>query len=497
MMDPHTTAGATEAHAPVHDWLRALRVSLVPGADVTPLLGRFADALAPAFERLGHRVDEVPTDATDVILTTAPFGRPLSWRRAMLFTAPRRFGLTRRPTVVTALHATREELAALLGRLERALAADPPDLDALSFPGLAPEASQVLLEQGRRGGPILAALRVMQGQAKCIRLVLVVGNDDVEEAYTFDLVGAHPRSIGSLEAICADIAMRVAVAESARSVSDHVYVQPPVPAATWARLNTPRAMARAARELDVRAFFTPMLVVSELVQVPAVAAAVASQYSEGCYSTWDPDLEALIATVTGSASPVNKGQITSDDLAVLVGVREDGRGALVRPVEGLKNNPPSSEALEMMDMDAALPRVEAGASGGRVLAPVIRSKLHGHRGISAYAPEHVEYAPMDPAYHRYPVTCGSDAQARGIRDAFARADSLRNPADPRRVVFTVLPGHGCVIAEKWVPGSEPFRTICECMDAGHLVVDRLVPQGPFGYADDGHGRRVLIEPPTE
>ncbi len=60
----------------------------------------------------------------------------------------------------------------------------------------------------------------------------------------------------------------------------------------------------------------------------------AAQYSEGCFATWDTELQALIATATGSARPVDKRNITPDMLAVIVGIRPDGRGALVRHVEG-------------------------------------------------------------------------------------------------------------------------------------------------------------------
>jgi hypothetical protein len=237
-----------------------------------------------------------------------------------------------------------------------------------------------------------------------------------------------------------------------------------------------------------------MIRIADLVHVPAMGDAVADQYSEGCFSTWEPQLEALIGTITGSAGPVNKGKIGYEDLAVLVGVREDGTGALVRRVEGQKNSPPSSEAVEMMEMDSVLPFITLGSAWhveGRV--PVVRSKLHGHRGVASYDPEWVEYVPLDPPYYAYPVTCGSDAQAQGIRDAFARSQALQNPEDQRQVVFTVLPGHGVVIGEKWVPGTAPFQTIWQYMDRGYLVVDARIPQGAMAYRPAPDGRFTLHE----
>jgi hypothetical protein len=235
-----------------------------------------------------------------------------------------------------------------------------------------------------------------------------------------------------------------------------------------------------------------MVLISNLVPVPAVSDAVASQYSEGCFSTWEPALGALIATVTGSARPVDKGAITDDDLAVIVGVQPDGSGALIRHVEGKQNDPPSSEAVEMMDMNDPLPRITLGPQWPvPVEVPVVRSRLHGHRGISAYDPRWVEYVALDGPYFHYLVSCATDAQARGIKRACARSQALQNPQDPRQVVFTVLPGHGTFIVEKWVPGKAPFQVIWEYMDAGYLEVHNLIPQGPMQYVPGPGGRMVV------
>lgn len=136
----------------------------------------------------------------------------------------------------------------------------------------------------------------------------------------------------------------------------------------------------------------------------------------------------------------------------------------------------------MIEMDVELPHVTLGSGwDAPATVPVIRSKLHGHRGVSTFDPEVVEYVPMDPAYAHYLVSCGSDAQAQGIRRAFAQSTALRHPSDKRRLVFTILPGHGVVIAEKWVPGTVPFQVIWEAMDHGQLGIAPRIPQGPLHY----------------
>jgi len=59
------------------------------------------------------------------------------------------------------------------------------------------------------------------------------------------------------------------------------------------------------------------------------------------------------------------------------------------------------------------------------------------------------------------------------------------------VAFTVLPGHGAAVVEKWVPGKQPFQTIWEYMDRGLIQVATRVPQGPFEYVREGSGLMVL------
>ena len=146
----------------------------------------------------------------------------------------------------------------------------------------------------------------------------------------------------------------------------------------------------------------------------------------------------------------------------------------------------------MIDMDGALPTVALGPAWDvPAQVPVVRSKLHGHRGVSAYDPRQVEYVSLDAPYYHYLVSCGTEAQAWGIKKAVARSQALQNPEDPRQVAFTVLPGHGVAIVEKWVPGTAPFQVMWECMDAGYLEVASRIPQGPMAYVPDPAGRMLL------
>ncbi|MGD2166254.1 MAG: hypothetical protein PVH50_12090, partial [Anaerolineae bacterium] len=342
-------AGAS-GRRPVHRWLQDLSVSFVPGpgSTVEAAVGR---RLLEAFGRAGHRVQTAPNDDTDVILTTAPFGKPLDWREALLFTARHRFDLERSPTIYTLVHATPEQFGDALNHFRAILPVSPPNPDDYNFLGLAPESHHVLHEQGQRGGPILALERVVQSQAKCIDVLLIVGEDAPQEAYLFNLVGAYPRIPADVpEHFYGDIVRRIATAASTREVTDHTAVGEPIPLDVWDDLETPQAMCEAGRQLGQRDFFTETVRIADLVNVPAVASSVSSQYSEGCFSTWDPELDALVATVTGSARPIYKGSISEEDLTVITGLRPDESGALVRRVEGRVHAPPSSEAVEMVMM---------------------------------------------------------------------------------------------------------------------------------------------------
>jgi len=479
----------------IHPWLRQIHVAFVPGP-MDPLLDEVSQNLLRRFRLLGHHAQEIPDDRTDVLITTVPFEEPIGWREALIFNMRRRFGLSHTPALYTLVHASPARFRAMLGHFEAALAKESPEPADFAFPGLTASAYHVLFEQGHRGGPILALERLVQAQAKGLRIILVVGDEHPREAYHFDLVGAYPRSVADgSAAFYDDIVLRVVTAMSATEVTEHEVVGEPIPYDVWRGLGTPAAMQVAGRKLGERNFFTEMVRISDLVSVPAVPDSVSSQYSEGCFATWELALNALVATVTGSARPVDKGSITEDDLAVLVGVRPDQCGALTRQVEGKRNDRPSSEAVEMMDMDSLLPVITLGPAWDiSSPVPVVRSKLHGHRGVAAYDPRRVEYTPLDPPYYRYLVSCGTDAQAQGIKAAFARAEALRNPDDARQIAFTVLPGHGAFIVEKWVAGKAPFQVIWEAMDAGALQVDNRVPQGTMAYIPGPDGRMGLQIP---
>ena len=467
-------------HTPTHTWLKQLTVSYLPGPS-TPLSERVASDLMEFLHQEGHTTQDLPTADTDVILTTARLGEPLGWREAFMFTARRRYGLNHVPTVFTIVHATPQQFNDLLSETESILRNGVESTPR--FPGVPETASRTLYQQGKRGGAIMYLLRILQIQSKSIRVLLVLGEEKPDSAFLFDLVGAHPQILNDdPQTFYKDIATRVLTAASTQEITRHRAVEPEVKREVWDSLHTIQYMTQASQELGKRDFFTEMIHVSDVAEIPGFSDAISQQYSEGCFATWDVYIDALVTTITGSARPVRKENITDKDLAVIVGVKAERDGALIRKVEGHPNHPPSSEAVEMIGMDVKLPRIQL-ANGAEV--PVIRSKLHGHRGVHSFNRERVEYVSVPESYLYYPVSCSTDAQYRAVQEAFSSSEALKNPQDPRQIVFTVLPGHGVVIVEKWVEGKQPFQVIWEGMDQRDIEVSNDIPQGPFVFQTQG------------
>ena len=141
----------------------------------------------------------------------------------------------------------------------------------------------------------------------------------------------------------------------------------------------------------------------------------------------------------------------------------------------------------MIGMDLSLPKIMLK---NRAQVPVIRSKLHGHRGVRAFDWTRVEYVPLPESYLHYPVSCSTDAQYRAVQEAFSNSYALQNPEDSRQLVFTVLPGHGMVMVEKWVEGKAAFQVMWEAMDSRIIEITNHIPQGPFAFETHGQLCRI-------
>ena len=63
------------------------------------------------------------------------------------------------------------------------------------------------------------------------------------------------------------------------------------------------------------------------------------------------------------------------------------------------------------------------------------------------------------------------------------------------MAFTVIPGHGIVIVEKWLQDKRPFDAILDAIETGALNICKPVPQGPFDY-ERGAGQLMELRDDT-
>src|SRR5215208_3716388 len=218
-------------HTPTHTWLKQLSICYLPGPS-TPLANRVASDLMEFLHQEGHTTQEVPTAETDVILTTARLSEPLGWREAFMFTARRRYGLNHVPTVFTIVHATSQQFNELLAETESILRNGVESTPR--FAGVPETASRTLLQQGKRGGAIMYLLRIIQIQSKSIRVLLVVGDEQPDAAFLFDLVGAHPQIRNQdPQSFYKDIITRIMTAASTEEITRHQAVEPDIKREVW------------------------------------------------------------------------------------------------------------------------------------------------------------------------------------------------------------------------------------------------------------------------
>lgn len=469
-----------------HKWVRPISVAYMPGA-MTPALEQILEALLDWLEPVGCTIQSEPTNETDLIITTTRYGLPIERQAALFFQAKRMYRLRHRPPVLTVIDLPETEYHRWLDHFASLAQNGHRSQTSFQYPALGPQAVEVLLEQAKRGGPEVALGRFLQGYVKSFRVMAVrseAGERPVA-AIHFDLAGAHPTTLAvDLPAFAEEVGLRILAAACTEEVDHHDHLADPVPQQLWQQLTTPEAMIRAGTVFTEFDFFTTPVSIEKLLGYRDVNEAVSAQYSEGCYAVFDPDIPGLITTATGSAQLVDKRAISRNDQAIVVGVKPEKDGAIVRPVEGRGRIVPSVEAVEMMRICQAVPSHSRRNNLGNVVeVPNVRAILHGHLGVAAFNPELVESVTLPSPYYTHLVSCGTGALAEGTESAFGRSAALQNLDDPRKVIFLEQPGHGVVVVEKWVEGKQPFEVIHDFLTEGHLKMTLEVPQGEVAWEE--------------
>ena len=396
------------------------------------------------------------------------------------------YGLGHRPHLLTVVSITESEYCRQMAHFETLAARPEEDPVEQEYAGLGPRAVEVLMQQARRGGPEVALGRLMQGQNKSIRVLALISDDATGRplrAIHFDLAGAHPTSDAlDLETFAEDAGRRILTAMCAEDAKEQEILPEPLSLALWKTLSSPQAMNAAGRAFTRFGFFTDPIAIEKILGFRGgIGEAIAAQYSEGCYAVFEPQVGGLITTATGSSKFVDKRFISRDDQAIVAGIKPARDGALVRQIEGRPTVLPSVEAVEMMSICEAVAYADPATVGEATRSSSARAILHGHLGVSAYDPRFVEAVTLEEPFYQYLVSCGTGALAEGTSRAFARSNTLRDPADPRRVVFLEQPGHGVVIVEKR-DENQPFSSIRDSLDNGLLRMSMRVPQGAIQWS---------------
>jgi hypothetical protein len=463
-----------------HAWIRQISLAYMPG-ELTPALEQVLSPLLDWLRSYGCTVQSKPTNETDLIITTTRFGVPIDNKEAILFNGKRRYRLRHRPHVLTAIDIPETEYQYWLEHFSELREQPAKQQKSHKYPALGPRAVEVLLDQARRGGPMLALGRFLQAYVKSFRVMAVRSEASLRPlcAVHFDLAGARPvTDAADLPAFAQEVGLRVLAATCTAEINNHIFLPEPLPAQTWERLSTPEAMIRAGTMFAEFDFFTNPVSIEKLIGYRELSEAVSAHYSEGCYAVFEPEIPGLIATATGSARLVDKRHISRTDQAIVIGVKPEGDGAIVRSVADRGQVVPSVEAVEMMKIcQAASTHEHINGSGRAVDVPNVRAILHGHLGVASYNPDKVESVSLDPPYYSHLVSCGTGALAAGTATAFGRSSSLGDLNDPRAVIFLEQPGHGVVVVEKWVKGRRPFEVIREYLAKRDLEMTLDVPQG--------------------
>jgi hypothetical protein len=479
----------------VHPWTRPINIAQVPGRSSTAV-DHAVEALLDWLRQAGCTLEPAPTNDTDLIVTTNVFGHAVNRDDSLLFNAKRLYKLTRRPQILTVIDVPEQEYQGWLARFELMARTPATDTAGESYLGLGPQAAEVIGQQARRGGPEMAFSRLVQAQMLSIRVMaLRTKAGQPYRAMHFDLAGAHPMTDATdLESFAADAGPRLLAAVCATEVNHHVFAEPPVPAELWEALSGPEAMVRAGSTFTEYGFFTTPIYIEKVLGYRGISEAISAQYSEGCYGVYEADIPGLLTTATGSSRLVDKRAITRADQAVVIGVKPEQDGAVVRPVSGMETVVPSVEAVEMMSICEQVPsHHRTNIRGEQVQVPNVRAILHGHLGVASYDPERIEAVRLDPLYYTQLVSCGTGALAVATATAFGRSVALRNLDDRRAVVFLEQPGHGVMVVEKWPAegiAKAPFDTIQEYLRAGYLTMTYDIAQGPVQWepqpGPDGH-----------
>jgi hypothetical protein len=308
---------------------------------------------------------------------------------------------------------------------------------------------------------VVSTARVVMGKIGSFKIVFVSG-DGADEVTYCTLEGGHPTE--TLEKVIG-LRDRLVASASAREVGGQFDVNDDaITRAAWEETKTPDEIVRAGHRMNQLGLLPQPQMISDYVS--SRMARVYERYlglkgfSEGMLFAVDPLTGTTMVTASGSWD-VDKRALHRDEVTALSGV-VGGRVQVQAPV-GVRPKGPSVEALEVLSLLEASPRVRLspdGANGwrldpnGRVEVPIIRSGIHAHIGVTSADDAVVETVEPDRKKYPFGFGCGTDLMCEVARNTVERSSAINDPKDSRRYVRWPMLYHGEMVIELWKEGTE-------------------------------------------
>ncbi|MEU9558387.1 hypothetical protein [Streptomyces fumanus] len=337
----------------------------------------------------------------------------------------------------------------------------------------------------------IATARTAMGRLGAAKILFVsrgATTDRVAEVTLCTMEGGHPTERRDMADRVRD---RLVTAACATEVAEHYdIVRDALPAEAWDASPTPSALARAGRRMGRSGLLAPPqrltdFVSAELAEMYELYMGVRG-YSEGMLFAYDPELDCLVVTGSGSWD-VDKRDLTRDQLVAVEPRLVDGQRLRVLAPQGRLPLQPSVETWEVCALMEAVPKVRVGqdAAGrwrpdphGEREVPLIRAGIHAHVGVTASDDSVIETVEPDREEFPYGFGCGTDLTVRVARTTIARSAAVRDAHDSRCYVRWPLLYHGEMAVELWKPGvpPEPFTGLLDLYGTAVTYTPDDVPQ---------------------
>ncbi|MFE9703271.1 hypothetical protein [Streptomyces sp. NPDC005930] len=423
----------------------------------------FAERLVASFEQQGHTVVDRSHGDVDLLLMHAhvPEGpEPLQLRIPEQCPPPsatlrQSHGLRRAPRHLVALVEIAEQLSVL------------------------PHAQ------------VVAAARTAMARLGAAKVVFVTRGSapgQVAEVTLCTMEGGHPTEH---RAIAEGIRDRLVTTACAEDVAEHYdIVRDALPADAWQASPTPDALAQAGRRMGQLGLLAAPVrltdfVSEQLADMYELYMGVRG-YSEGMLFAYDPDLDCLVVTGSGSWD-VDKRALTREQVVAVEPRLIGGKRLRVLAPRGILPVQPSVETWEICALMEAVPtvRVSRNPAGrwqldpaGEREVPLVRAGIHAHVGVTSSDAAVIETVEPDRVEFPYGFGCGTNLTTEVARTTIARSAAVHDPGDERRYVRWPLLYHGEMAVELWKPGlpPTPFQGLLDLYGTAVSYTPDDVPQ---------------------